>query len=1296
MDSTRWKGLGISSRFVCILAVSFLSILPQISRGAPNLAGRSRLGETYYSTNRIIIRPKNTASGLQMRAQHVLAGVRLRREFPGFKNIQVLDISPGQDAQKILEFYRKSDLVEYAEFDQRVFAVSTPNDPDFTQQWALHNTGQTGGTAGSDIHATEAWDIRTDASSVVVGVLDSGVNPNHEELVGQLVAGYNGIDGSGNTPDGLGHGTHVAGIIGASGNNNQTISGVAWNVKIMPLKFLDSSGGGNVSDALDCMYWAETNGVNIINASWGGYTFYQPLYDAIDSLRTNGIIFVAAAGNDTVDSDSVFFYPSCFWLDNIVSVGAMTRSNTLAYFSTFGELSVDLVAPGDGILSTYVSTPGSGLPSPVFLSGSSYPYGILSGTSMAAPHVAGALALLKACKPGESYLALINRLYTGVDKSSCYQDKTLTGGALNLQKALQTTVQISPPNDLFANRISVSGTNLSLGGNQTLFGNNLGGTKESSEPNHAGGLGGRSIWWEWLPLSKGEYEITTSQSVTSNGAPMDTLLAVYTGTSVGSLTLIASNDDSNIGYDGTVTSRLIVNVANTKYQIAVDGASGQEGFVKLAIRACPRNDALTNAFQVNGRSIAAVGWNLGATKEANEPDHAGNSGGRSVWWDWVAPVTGEVALSTEGSDFDTVLAVYTGTGYPLTLVASNNDFTDPELTDLYGGKTAFLIFNAVQDQVYHIAVDGASGACGHIKLGGGYRYTIDSASQLPYGEAKQVNTNDSTAGGDGTAYLLSSSLHTFTYPGSIGAIANGLNNLDQVVGVANGVLPYVWDLSTGMTMLQPVTTANGTIANTINDLGVPAGQGFHLPNHAHPCYWIGTNIVLLQGGPDASDDYGAVENINNLNEMVGWVGDIGNYPYEYYHPFYAKVGQISPQVQTLPHFGGNESWADGISDGGEIVGSDKVLSGGTMLSVMWYDGYHHNLGNRGAAFESWAIQGNGHGSVVGHHTGVHGWSASFWRKGVFLDLNRMVHFPSPTNDWNYLLEADSINNSGVIVGFGYPSGVTSGPGSGFVLQPVAGVRLDDWAFDATNQFGFTVYGPASQQCIVQASTNLLLGNWSTIDTRTMPANGRDQIVDINSSSLPARFYRVTVGSIKSDNAVGYFRRTISSGGPITIGYPFRGKDNRIPAILQGAPSNTIIFKWDSTFGNYRTNTKDSSLSWNDQQMTLRPGEGAFIFSPSDFNWTCFGEILPNCVNVSIPPVFALVSSPMPITGQIDTDLQFPMVRRDYVEVPHPGWLWDVYSYGWSWSGSAPVMGLGESFFVNKSRPGTWIQNVPIW
>ena len=298
-------------------------------------------------------------------------------------------------------------------------------------------------------------------------------------------------------------------------------------------------------------------------------------------------------------------------------------------------------------------------------------------------YVTGALALLKAKVPTDSYLGTIYRLLSGVRRIDALEGKVTSGGLLNLNNALKTATQVSPDNDNLANRQTLTGAAT------TVYGRNLGATKETGEPNHAGNAGGASVWYSWTAPHSGVVEVTTAKSVTSVGASWNTLLAVYTGSSVSALTLQAGNDDSGISLDGSGTSRLTFNATSgTTYQIAEDGFGGASGFIRLAISYAPQNDNLAGAYKLNGPCIAFEGTTLDATKEASEPNHAGVAGGRSVWWSWKAPVTGTVVLTTAGSTFDTLLSVYTGSSYPLTYIASNNDDPDPVLKDQYGGSAA--------------------------------------------------------------------------------------------------------------------------------------------------------------------------------------------------------------------------------------------------------------------------------------------------------------------------------------------------------------------------------------------------------------------------------------------------------------------------------------------------------------------------------------------------------------------------------------------------------------------------------
>jgi subtilisin family serine protease len=340
--------------------------------------------------------------------------------------------------------------------------ATVPNDTFYQNGflWGLDNAGQLGGVPDADVDAPEAWDIARDANDVVVAVIDSGIRYTHSDLAENMwrnpgevpgngidddkngfiddIHGINTITGSGNPWDDNGHGTHVAGTIGAVGNNGIGVVGVAWRVKLMALKFLDRNGVGFTSSAVTCIDYALKKGVKILNNSWGGPNFSQALQDAISVARASGVIFVAAAGNDGINTDIFPHYPSAYLHDNIVSVAASNMFDELADFSNFGALSVDIAAPGDDILSTYYASNGS--------------YLYASGTSMAAPFVSGALALLKARYPGDSYASLIDRVLSSADRSEPLAGSCATGGRLNLRYLLQS---LNKPKNLDINRDSI-------------------------------------------------------------------------------------------------------------------------------------------------------------------------------------------------------------------------------------------------------------------------------------------------------------------------------------------------------------------------------------------------------------------------------------------------------------------------------------------------------------------------------------------------------------------------------------------------------------------------------------------------------------------------------------------------------------------------------------------------------------------------------------------------------------------------------------------------------------------------
>jgi thermitase len=395
------------------------------------------------TSGRILVQPREGVDiagfGKWARTQRV----ETLRVHAGLRNLHVMH-SAERSEDEVIAMLQGSGLVEFAEPDYIITASLVPNDTAAVNgtAWALKQIG-----------LPAAWDRVHFASNVVVAIVDSGIRLTHQELKDNLwtnagevagngvdddkdgvvddVHGFNAIDHSGDVSDDVGHGTHVAGIIGAAGNNGKGSSGVAWNVQLMPLKFLDATGEGATSDAISCIDYARTHGAHIINASWGSGSSSQSLRSAITRARSAGIIFVAAAGNDGMNNDRSPNYPSSYALDNIVAVGASDRSDGLASFSDFGAASVDLLAPGVSIYSTWDSSDSA--------------YKTLDGTSMATPFVTGTFALLKARFPDKSYTQLIAAVLNSVDKVSAAAGKTVSGGRLNVAAALNYLAPATTP-----------------------------------------------------------------------------------------------------------------------------------------------------------------------------------------------------------------------------------------------------------------------------------------------------------------------------------------------------------------------------------------------------------------------------------------------------------------------------------------------------------------------------------------------------------------------------------------------------------------------------------------------------------------------------------------------------------------------------------------------------------------------------------------------------------------------------------------------------------------------------------
>lgn len=433
-------------------SAQFILLLFALTLGSGRLEAQSP-NTSPARAARILVKPK---PGQDLSEVHERFGGKRLRKFKSLADLEIIEVPHGKTAEALAARYQASGAVAYAEPDRQVHLALAPNDPYYANGslWHLNNTGQSSGIADADVDAPEAWDTQNDASSVVVAVIDTGIRYTHQDLAPNLwhnpgetpgngrddegnsyvddVFGINTIAETGNPNDDYGHGSHVAGIIGGRAFNGVGIAGICWSVQLMACKFVDAQGNGWISDAIQCIDYARAKGAKVINFSWGDGGFNsQALYDAIASTRAAGIIFVTACGNLSENTDVQPDYPSCYNLDNIISVAATTRRDELAGFSSYGPNTVDLGAPGDQILSCWRSADNS--------------YQSLSGTSMAAPMVAGACALVWARFPNDSYSQIIARILNNVDPLPALAGKCVTGGRLNLQKALAGAPSTPPP-----------------------------------------------------------------------------------------------------------------------------------------------------------------------------------------------------------------------------------------------------------------------------------------------------------------------------------------------------------------------------------------------------------------------------------------------------------------------------------------------------------------------------------------------------------------------------------------------------------------------------------------------------------------------------------------------------------------------------------------------------------------------------------------------------------------------------------------------------------------------------------
>ncbi len=591
---------------------------------------------------------------------------------------------PDEEAQRQrlwnrIQTLKASGLFEYVEPDYLYRPLLTPRDAAFVdgRLWGLQNLGQDGGLPGVDISAPAAWDLTTGSTNVIVGVIDTGVRYTHRDLVTQMwvnpneipangldddgngyvddIYGIDATQGTGDPMDTDGHGTHVAGTIGAAANDPNPHVGVAWRVRIMAARFIGDAGFGSTSDAITCIDYTVQHGARILNNSWGGGAFSMALFDAISRARDQGVLFVAAAGNESNDNDENPFYPANYPLDNIISVAAIDRTGRLADFSNYGDNTVHLGAPGVEIFSCFAGFDNN--------------YEFLDGTSMAAPHVSGVAALVWSLYPEADLEEVRDRILAGTVPTASLSRTTTTGGRLNAYGALTVTgegllqISVDPP----------PGSVLLNGSQQPVVVRvrDRFGVRDATVLGRVQG-GGDLIFL-------------------NNGQPPD-----------------------DAAGDARYSAFLPVPATGDSLEMTLEvSAPGRESLtntVRYSLAPRPLNDDFATPTKVSAAGSKYLSNNRFATIEVGEPAHGGfTNRAASLWWSWTAPASTNVLVDATGTTFESVLAVYTGN------VLTN--LQRVTTTTNVSGRRAYLFFEAQAGRTYAMVLAGVrSNAVGSVRL----------------------------------------------------------------------------------------------------------------------------------------------------------------------------------------------------------------------------------------------------------------------------------------------------------------------------------------------------------------------------------------------------------------------------------------------------------------------------------------------------------------------------------------------------------------------------------------------------
>ena len=693
----RFSGVRRPLRWLAVLCVTLTVGLSDGAK-AQNAPGPSILldGQRVHPTS-LLVKYKAITTAATATPAVTAANLRVVREFHRASRWVLLDLHPqavrpaaGQEAQALrdrINQLRQSGQFEFVEPNHIRQISRTPSDTFFLDGtlWGLNNNGQLGGVRGADISVTNAWDITVGSTNIIVAVLDTGIRYTHQDLVTQMwrnpgdvpgdgmdndgdgivddVFGFNAITGSGDPNDDNGHGTHVAGIIGAAANNGLSHVGVAWNVRLMAVKVADQFGFTTSADFIAGMHFAIDKGAKIINCSFGGSSYVQAEFDVLLKARTAGVLVVAAAGNNGANTDFPFapyHYPAGYQLDNIISVASLNRFDGLEPSSNYGRTNVHVGAPGVAIMSTDNAADNA--------------YRLQDGTSMAAAHVSGVAVLVFSLTNTMTYTEARNRILFTTTPVPALATNTSQGGRVNAYRAL-TTVQ----DGLLEVTVNPAPGSTLLAGATVTFTVDVNDLLPVNDASVSGTIPG----------------VFTNQVFLNTGSAPD---------------LVAGDNRHaiNVNVPAVATSNLTLT-------LIVAGAAGKTNYTNTfsyRTATVPPNDNFPPLAKVPDSGGVVFGDSTFGSLQFGEPIHADvPSVARSVWWNFAPTNSGPVLVDTAGSAFDTVVAVYTGSVLTnLTLIAATNDVP----SNGRGGSIAqgFVTFNALAGTTYRIAVAGTSANSG--------------------------------------------------------------------------------------------------------------------------------------------------------------------------------------------------------------------------------------------------------------------------------------------------------------------------------------------------------------------------------------------------------------------------------------------------------------------------------------------------------------------------------------------------------------------------------------------------------